>query len=741
VSPGPSILAAPKAAHIWGFQPTNHLFEWMSMVGDTHGKDMYLFLYKISVPFSELWRYKFQCKEALLGALSLKYESAGKIRVFAMVDYWTQHVLLPLHKHLFKLLKTFSVCDSTFDQEGSVKSFTELGCNAYYSFDLKSATDMISIDYYIDMLDSIFEKPIGRMWANLLVDRDFHLPKKGKSERYEQDGKTYIRYTRGQPMGALSSWASLALLHHFIVQYSAFQVYGTYDLFFKYRVLGDDVVIGTTEVAEQYIKTCKELSIPISLAKSIISPPTPLTGKKGERLFQFANQIVLGPENISPCSLREEISANTCAARLELVSRLLVRDWKRPYLNTVSFYLKALAPRKWYTSAHAMSKGKIPLFMRALLPILLSPAVKDCGITGLSKLLVWYRTLRLQYNYADLLNHKFWDLSSRPDERKAFIRFMSDRAMNLYADIMSSQSLNQWNKEYKEAKRFGSESLQTMIHTYLPLVSEFIRDNEGPKVQGFIGPCDIRGSMEFQKAHKALLEPLYTFSEPDPKDPTKNIDVTFDVNMINVPLVCAAREQYLDRLGKEVRPLLTFSPHTKRSWMLDIGTTIDLVLGSKHNVSWIVDINKDTLPDAIRLVSETPMVKQLDIPLWLPIFAGKAFCLSTKDEFYTFGKVTSREAEWDCKKPLVCEQGDPVTIPATFARLERLASFIRLAAQLNPAVLFKRSYDTNKPSLQKDSPNLSRDIRRHIKEFRKYDSSFYSLLFYEREHSSSFPSL
>jgi hypothetical protein len=35
--------------------------------------------------------------EVILGQLALKEEAAGKIRVFAMVDIWTQSVLKPLH--------------------------------------------------------------------------------------------------------------------------------------------------------------------------------------------------------------------------------------------------------------------------------------------------------------------------------------------------------------------------------------------------------------------------------------------------------------------------------------------------------------------------------------------------------------------------------------------------------------------------------------------------------------------
>jgi len=120
VDSGPSIFAAPKAARIWGYQPVNHLLRWMDFLDDKHGRNMYDFLYYISAMFHSRWYKEYINKKAFLGALSLKYESAGKIRVFAMVDYWTQLVLLPLHKHLFRLLETFSICDGTFDQDGAV---------------------------------------------------------------------------------------------------------------------------------------------------------------------------------------------------------------------------------------------------------------------------------------------------------------------------------------------------------------------------------------------------------------------------------------------------------------------------------------------------------------------------------------------------------------------------------------------------------------------------------------------
>jgi len=712
VSPGPSIFAAPKAARLWGMQPNNHFLTWMRLLGDIHGIDMYNFLYYISAPFHSTWFKDFINKKAFLGALSLKYESAGKIRVFAMVDYWTQMSLLPLHKHLFKLLAVFGDCDSTFDQDESVSSFKKEGHDCFYSYDLKSATDMISVDYYIDILDSLFDVPIGREWANLLIDRDFQLPPKEGSKnkvRYNHEGKDYIRYTRGQPMGALSSWASLALFHHLLVQFAASKAYPLMLMFKKYRVLGDDIVIADKLVAEQYLLCCKDLDIPISLAKSVCSPPTPILGKKGERLFQFASQIVLGSENVSPASLREEVSANTCSMRLELIARLLDRDWKKPNIKTVSFYLKSLVPRLWYKAGPMMTKGFKPLFITALLPILLSPAVKDCGIIGLSKYLVWYRTLRYSYNYADILNHMFWDPQRKSDEYYEFVKFMSERAQNLYVEVMSSQSLNEWNKQYKEAKRFGSEQVQNMLHSILPKVeTEFL----GLSTLNYIVPkrpinCpfSVPDSKDTRLLQQEMTRNLYYYTEQQPNGSSKEIGL--GINSMNVPLVCAAREQYLDRLMAEFRPLMSPSIHTKGSWLLDIKISVDLRVGSQWDYA---------------------KAPQLDLPLWLPMFKGKVFALSSEDEFFTFGKVKSREPEWDQKKSLVAEPSDPVTIPATFERLSFLQSILILADRLSLEALFKREFlKDDKPHAKKASV-LSRNISKHIKEFRKYDTNLKTLL-------------
>jgi hypothetical protein len=59
-----------------------------------------------------------------------------------------------------------------------------------------------------------------------------------------------IKYAVGQPMGAYSSWAMLALTHNVLVQVVARRV-GHTTLFTQYFVLGDDIVIFDDNVARK----------------------------------------------------------------------------------------------------------------------------------------------------------------------------------------------------------------------------------------------------------------------------------------------------------------------------------------------------------------------------------------------------------------------------------------------------------------------------------------------------------
>jgi hypothetical protein len=92
----------------------------------------------------------------ILGKLATKEEAAGKIRVFAILDYWTQLVSLPFHKVLFRYLKDIKHVDGTFDQDGLVKRMAKQNFAEAFSFDLKAATDNIPLWLYHQVLTARF---------------------------------------------------------------------------------------------------------------------------------------------------------------------------------------------------------------------------------------------------------------------------------------------------------------------------------------------------------------------------------------------------------------------------------------------------------------------------------------------------------------------------------------------------------------------------------------------------------
>jgi len=238
-----------------------------------------------------------------LGQLSFKEEAAGKLRIFAIVDSWTQSLLRPLHDSLFDLLKRIPN-DGTFNQDESVaRSMSKaLKSNCSWSYDLTAATDRLPIIFQSALLDRIIPRKLGNSWAGLLVCRDYSYNLKN----YSGDiGK--VRYAVGQPMGALSSWAMLALTHHFLLQYSSFLV-GKRGWNEDYEILGDDLVIFDPLLASKYLEVMKMIGMDINLSKSISSPST--------GSFEFAKRMVVNNTNVSAISLKQFISERSVGARV-----------------------------------------------------------------------------------------------------------------------------------------------------------------------------------------------------------------------------------------------------------------------------------------------------------------------------------------------------------------------------------------------------------------------------------------
>nr|WAY16588.1 putative RNA-dependent RNA polymerase [Rhizoctonia solani mitovirus 111] len=238
----------------------------------------------------------------IIGKLHAKEEAAGKVRLFAIVDAWTQWALYPLHAIIFEILKKIPQ-DGTFDQtapltllndkvkEGKVKSL--------YSLDLTAATDRLPVALQVHIVNNLVgDISFGYHWASLLVGRTYKFYQMGYSD-YAGD----YRYAVGQPMGALSSWAMLALTHHFIVQCSAWLSktvpVGTW--YVNYALLGDDLVIGDSSVKDKYLSILKSLGMEVNVHKSILSE----TG----RCLEFAKRTIYLGIDVSPIPLKEVASA------------------------------------------------------------------------------------------------------------------------------------------------------------------------------------------------------------------------------------------------------------------------------------------------------------------------------------------------------------------------------------------------------------------------------------------------
>jgi hypothetical protein len=207
-----------------------------------------------------------------LGKLSIK-EEPGKLRIFAMVDSITQALLYPLHSYIFVQVLHKIPQDGTKNQHAPVKrlikSMEERGLTHIWSFDLSAATDRLPLVIQ-DLLLQVFTSPeFGKLWSWLIADRYFALP--GIFRRtYGKAFASHVRYAVGQPMGAYSSWAMLALTHHCIVQFAAWRC-GYSAWFSDYAVLGDDMVIGNHQVAREYLSIMDKLGVSINKSKSLVS--------------------------------------------------------------------------------------------------------------------------------------------------------------------------------------------------------------------------------------------------------------------------------------------------------------------------------------------------------------------------------------------------------------------------------------------------------------------------------------
>lgn len=243
------------------------------------------------------------------GKLGFKEEAAGKLRVFALVDAFTQFAMQPLHRECFKILKLIPQ-DGTFDQMAPIRRLQKTipKGSPQYSQDLSSATDRLPVATSVILLKLLTTDEYGTLWRRILCDRKFYYTYQTASTRkgYDTVKMGHVLYSTGQPMGALSSWAfGLSLFHHSLVQMAAYNSGLVFRgnkarWFADYALLGDDIVIANTQVKVEYLKILNRLGVECSLAKSQVS-------KKGNAQ-EFAKRFYYHGVDCSPVAQFDELA-------------------------------------------------------------------------------------------------------------------------------------------------------------------------------------------------------------------------------------------------------------------------------------------------------------------------------------------------------------------------------------------------------------------------------------------------
>jgi hypothetical protein len=212
------------------------------------------------------------------GRLAFLPEKGGKTRIIAIVDFWSQQTLKPFHEQLLTLLASQDT-DCTFDQNaGFTRARILSQGKPVFSFDLSSATDRFPLDLQVVVMTRLYGPEVAQAWKTVIAERDFVIGKTGQM----------VRWARGQPLGAYSSWVVFALTHHLLIQFAAFK--GCQPLK-EYEMLGDDVIIWNEITAGHYKSLCRELDIPISELKSLVSPSSRSSGEFTKRIFTRGVEI------------------------------------------------------------------------------------------------------------------------------------------------------------------------------------------------------------------------------------------------------------------------------------------------------------------------------------------------------------------------------------------------------------------------------------------------------------------
>jgi hypothetical protein len=270
-----------------------------------------------------------------LGQLSTCLEAAGKVRVFAMVDSWTQTACHSLHNYLMDLLNQIPN-DGSKDHgvafERAVQKAIKYGC--CYGYDLSAATDRLPLSLQTRFISTLFGKDFSEAWSTLLVGRHYSFFDK------DENVSKSLKYAVGQPMGAKSSWTMLALTHHMIMQYCSWRL-GQIGWNILYEIVGDDIVIFSRDLAKEYLSVMTAIGVPINSSKSVVS-------KKGI-VTEFVKRISVKGNEVSAFSWKQFLSQDTLLGRINTTIGLFLKEREFLGNRAMSVFNTVLKERSYDT--------------------------------------------------------------------------------------------------------------------------------------------------------------------------------------------------------------------------------------------------------------------------------------------------------------------------------------------------------------------------------------------------------
>lgn len=209
-----------------------------------------------------------QARDPVVGKIGILQERGGKAR-FVANPLRVHQVAVSRLQNWLRAVAMQLPWDCTFDQGKGVKWMQmQLSINrTLETTDLSSFTDRFPLEVVTSCLKKIGPKaPESEFLA--AVELQHYLASKGSwyFQSKKMPAKSFIKWTKGIPLGIYSCFLSAAITHGFILRTLELRL-GLEDSF---RVLGDDVIM-TTDIAEEYKKVMSDMGAPCNLQKGLTS--------------------------------------------------------------------------------------------------------------------------------------------------------------------------------------------------------------------------------------------------------------------------------------------------------------------------------------------------------------------------------------------------------------------------------------------------------------------------------------